>query len=164
MKPKNSEPEAIVRTRQPGAAATCIGRINGMDQGGRILVSYGGGRCNPARLVAGLNRFELATSAYKNREVLLNFAEDDPDQPIVVALLADPVEELICLSPEQARPEELKVDGQTLVIQADREIVLKCGQSSLLLRRDGKIVLKGVEIVSRARKSNKIKGAYVEVN
>ncbi len=164
MKTKPNPQATTEQFRQPNTLDPCIGRIAGLDDCGRILVDYGQGRCNPARLVAGLNRFELSTSANKEREVLLNFANGDADRPIIVALMADPLDDLVCLTPDQAQAQDLKVDDETVLIEAHKEIVLKCGQSSILMRKDGKIVLKGIEIVSRAKAANKVKGASVHIN
>ena len=150
--------------RRTGSAAPSIGRIAGMDDDGRILVRYHQGRCNPARLVAGLNRFELAGRGCRDREVLLNFINGDLSRPVIVSLMADPLDELVLLAPDQARPDALRADDQIVTIEADREILLKCGQSSILMRKDGKIVIKGEQIVSRAMQTNKIKGACVQVN
>ena len=49
-------------------------------------------------------------------------------------------------------------------ITAETKIELRCGRSSLSMSKDGKIVLKGEELVSRARRVNKIKGAAVKIN
>jgi hypothetical protein len=56
------------------------------------------------------------------------------------------------------------MDGFRIVLRADREIVLECGESSLILQRDGRVVLRGVEVVSRASRTNKIRGACVKIN
>jgi hypothetical protein len=62
------------------------------------------------------------------------------------------------------RPSEAILDGQRIVFDAQNEIVLRCGKSSLTLRKDGKVVVRGTEIVSRASRTNKIKGAAVQIN
>ena len=51
-----------------------------------------------------------------------------------------------------------------LVFEADKEIQLRCGSSSLVLRMDGKVQLRGTDIVSRASRGNKVRGATVEIN
>lgn len=59
---------------------------------------------------------------------------------------------------------DARIDGQAIKLTAEREIVLECGKSTLLLRADGTIVLKGVKITSRASRSNKLRGASVNIN
>lgn len=56
------------------------------------------------------------------------------------------------------------VDGETLLLSADRNIELRCGSASILLTKDGKITIKGARIMSRAAGANKIKGASVQIN
>jgi hypothetical protein len=61
----------------------------------------------------------------------------------------------------------IEADGlpiKTLVIEAQHELVLRCGKSSLTLTREGKIIVKGVKIVSRASQRNSIKGAQIDLN
>jgi hypothetical protein len=55
-------------------------------------------------------------------------------------------------------------DCYELRFDAKERIELRCGTSSITLQRNGKIILKGVEILSRAAKQNKIKGAVVRIN
>jgi hypothetical protein len=58
----------------------------------------------------------------------------------------------------------VQVDKRTLDLEAADEIRLTCGKSSLVLRSDGTVVVRGVRIVSRASESNKIKGSTVSIN
>lgn len=59
---------------------------------------------------------------------------------------------------------EVVVDGETLQIVAERQIELRCGKASLLLRADGRVVLSGTYVVSTSRGPNKIKGATIALN
>lgn len=59
---------------------------------------------------------------------------------------------------------DARVDGRRVVLHADDEILLECGASSILLRKDGKIIVKGAQIVSRASGRHKIRGASVQIN
>ena len=56
------------------------------------------------------------------------------------------------------------VDGQRTVIEAQQEVVLKCGDASITLTRAGKIMLKGHYILSQSSGYNKIKGAAIDIN
>ena len=64
---------------------------------------------------------------------------------------------------EDARP-EIRVDDDRLVIEAKREIVIRCGESSITLTRSGKILIRGRHIVSRSSGANLIRGATIEMN
>ena len=49
-------------------------------------------------------------------------------------------------------------------INAEERIELRCGESSITMDKEGQVVVKGVKIVSRAKKANKIKGGTVLIN
>ena len=49
-------------------------------------------------------------------------------------------------------------------LSAARSIQLRCGLSTLTLRADGTVVLRGVHVTSRASGVNKVKGAAVRIN
>jgi hypothetical protein len=51
-----------------------------------------------------------------------------------------------------------------VVLTAEREMVLRCGEASITLTRAGKVIIKGAYIVSRSTGYNKIKGAAVDIN
>jgi hypothetical protein len=61
-------------------------------------------------------------------------------------------------------PVAARIDGQTLVFSAEKEIVLQCGQASLTLTRAGKILLRGTYLLSRSSGVNRIKGGSVQIN
>ena len=46
----------------------------------------------------------------------------------------------------------------------EKEIVLECGEGSITIRKDGKIVIKGTHLLSRAAGVNRIKGGQVNIN
>lgn len=54
--------------------------------------------------------------------------------------------------------------SDSLVIEANKSLTLQCGEGSITLRRDGRILIKGKEIVSRAEETNRIRGASVTIN
>lgn len=49
-------------------------------------------------------------------------------------------------------------------IEAQQELVLECGEASLTLREDGRVTLKGVDVTSHARRTQKIRGGTVHIN
>lgn len=49
-------------------------------------------------------------------------------------------------------------------ITAQQELVLECGTTSLTLHQDGRVVIKGTDIVSHARRTQKIRGGTVHIN
>ncbi|MEM6994657.1 MAG: hypothetical protein AAF721_29345 [Myxococcota bacterium] len=53
---------------------------------------------------------------------------------------------------------------ETVRIEAGRELHLVCGRGSISIRADGKVVIRGLDVLSAASGLNRIKGAAVEVN
>jgi hypothetical protein len=114
----------------------------------------------PARTLVTLSENEARDAI--GSAVLLAFEDSDPNRPIVVGLIRD------CLigRPDNSNSpsREVLVDGKRVVIHADQELLLRCGESSLSLDKAGRIVLRGANVVSRAAQTNKIKGASVHIN
>ena len=51
-----------------------------------------------------------------------------------------------------------------LVIEARENLTFKCGEGSITLRADGKILIRGKDLVSRAQRLNRIQGGAVAIN
>lgn len=69
-------------------------------------------------------------------------------------------------SPQGISPRamEFEIDGRTFTVNATDSIALRCGAASITLHHDGRIVLRGVHIVSHASGVNRIRGGSVELN
>src|SRR5262245_19211651 len=59
---------------------------------------------------------------------------------------------------------EAVVDGRRVVVEAQDEIVLRCGEASVTLRRNGRIVVRGTYVETRSKGVNRIKGGTVQIN
>ena len=83
------------------------------------------------------------------------FLEDgDPLRPVLMGLVHAAL-------PAQGT---LVLEMDRIVLQGHSEVQLRCGQASVTMRADGKVVIKGSELVSRASATNKIRGATVQIN
>jgi hypothetical protein len=49
-------------------------------------------------------------------------------------------------------------------VEAGEELVLKCGPSSLTLTSEGKVLLKGIDVTTKAQRTHRIKGGSVHIN
>jgi len=59
---------------------------------------------------------------------------------------------------------EAVVDGRRVVIEAADEIVIRCGKSSITLRRNGRVVIRGSYVETDSEGVNRIKGGAVKIN
>ncbi len=141
----------------------CVGEIVGITKDGKVAVDYPGNKLGflNARLIKG-----AIDSQAENTVVLLVFEGGNPAEPIIIGCLGDMVdldsqeEPVVSLN----RPQEALLDGKKVTLNATEEIVLSCGKSSITLTKDGKVVVKGKRVISRASESNKIKGSSISLN
>ncbi|QTA85815.1 hypothetical protein [Desulfonema magnum] len=62
------------------------------------------------------------------------------------------------------KAQDVKINDKRIIIEADDEIRLKCGEGMILINKQGKIIVRGTSLLSRAKGMNKIKGAGVSIN
>lgn len=65
--------------------------------------------------------------------------------------------------PRASAPQKKEIPEE-LILEARQGLTLKCGEGSITLREDGKILIKGKDLVSRAKRVNRIKGGSVAIN
>lgn len=160
------------RGARAGAPAIPAERIEGARVG--VVVSASPPRVEvpgigpvEARLAAAVDDAALARAAADRQEAVLLFDGGDPRRPVLVALLrsATPHLDAVLAGPLPAGPERVaRLDGKRVVLEGRDEVVLTCGRASLTLRRDGRIVLRGVNVVSEAAEVQKIRGGKVQIN
>lgn len=51
-----------------------------------------------------------------------------------------------------------------MTIEGQQEVILRCGEASLTLRRNGKVIIKGTTLETSASGTHRIKGGSVEIN
>ena len=148
--------EAVNLLAQP-----VIGQLTASENPGEILVICEGHEPRPAQLLSGINRSELINKTATGQRVLVVFIKGNPDEPVIVGMMENLLEELVFM---EKSPVDALVDGERVMIRAEKEIALICGEGSITITRDGRIVVKGRDIISRASQLNKIKGSSVELN
>jgi len=57
-----------------------------------------------------------------------------------------------------------RIEDEVVHIKADKGLVIECGTGSITITQDGKVQIKGKELLSRARGMSRIKGAGVNIN
>jgi hypothetical protein len=68
------------------------------------------------------------------------------------------------LGPYRPPEAEEPPDTDRVVVEAGKELVLKCGEASVTLDDHGRILIKGTDVVSRAKRNQRIKGGSVQIN
>jgi hypothetical protein len=63
---------------------------------------------------------------------------------------------------ESGSSAEPKVED--ILLEAGKSITLRVGDGSITIRADGKILIKGKDLVSHAQRTNRIKGGSVAIN
>jgi hypothetical protein len=138
-----------------GRDAAVIGVFKGWSPDGEPLVMTADGERAglPARSTVTL------TDEQVGQEVLIVFDAADVTRPIVVGV----IQPRRTAGPP-SRPLDVVVDGERVTIEAQKEVVIRCGEASITLTRAGKVLIRGKYVLSRSSGSNRIKGASVEVN
>lgn len=161
----------IRRVRRQGVferpLAPCLGRIVEVSADHELVVDYPSNPHGPLVAVAVLDAIELGRQRESlcGETVLLEFENQCSDRPIVLGLARSKLlPEGGVLTRNSAAERSVEIDGRCIALEAKNELVLRCGESSITLRADGRIVIKGGEIISRASRSNRVRGATVSIN
>jgi hypothetical protein len=125
-----------------------------------------------ARLAVPLTRARLDKVIASRQGAVITL--DASRRPIVIGLLERVVPEQPAVAPEQhSAPEqapqapqvlEADVDGKRVRIVGGDEIVLECGNASITLRRNGRVIIRGTYVETDSTGTNRIKGAAVRIN
>ncbi|HTV01232.1 MAG TPA: DUF6484 domain-containing protein, partial [Luteitalea sp.] len=94
------------------------------------------------------------------QSVVLMFEQQDPARPIILGLVRNNDASAL----QRADGVQVEADGQRLVVTAERGLVLRCGKASITLSPDGKVAVRGTQIVHHATGLNRIRGAAVQIN
>jgi hypothetical protein len=93
------------------------------------------------------------------KEAILLFEDGDPARPLLVGLVQLPAEHV-----NSSAGCELTVDRKRLVLTAQEEVTIRCGEASITLTRAGKVLIKGSYLLSKSTGPNRVKGGSVQLN
>lgn len=145
-------------------AGVVIGVIVKMDDAG-IFVDYPG---NPAGCALSARSITRIGTLDAGHEVVLLFEEGRPEKPIIVGCLQEAGVQQSTLLDQMLgnvqRPLDVKLDGETMTLAAEKEVVIRCGKASITLTRAGKVLIRGTYVLSRSSGANRIKGGSVQIN
>ena len=163
------------RTRGP-LLYPSVGRLCGWDEARGPIVDFpeSPGEPLPARSTVELDADSVRAALAAGRAVLLSFEGGRPERPIITGLLQPSPADQPDAEPDASEQSELtldpsaqletRVDGRRVELEAADEIVLRCGKASIVLRRNGRVVIRGTYVETRSRGVNRIKGGSVEIN
>ncbi|HTR78857.1 MAG TPA: DUF6484 domain-containing protein [Gemmatimonadaceae bacterium] len=140
-----------------------VGKVLGVDAEGP-RVDYAD---NPHGPLVARTTVPLSLLAQpEGSEVLLAFEAERSDAPVIVGILQPTPTEAPGAAAEVVAKKDLhaRVDGKRITITAVDEIELVCGEASITLRRNGRVVIRGAHVESRSRGVNRVKGGSVQIN
>ena len=161
----------------PLPAQPCLGQIVALDTDGRPRVSFPGApeRAPVARLIGEVPPEQLEAAIRDRRPVLIAFLDGRAETPVIMSLSS--MQDLPgSVPPAEPAPEterefvpaerlSIEVDGQARdVIEAEHELVLRCGDAAIVLKADGSVRITGRDITSWARRRQRIRGGSVAIN
>jgi hypothetical protein len=148
--PDDGTPESVSVGSAVRTATVITATLIGFDPDSGFLVLLPGEQETvPALSAVALSERDIGCS------VLLTVGLRQDDFPVITGRRAG--------GREPSAP-RTRSGGDRLVLQATREIELRCGDSSIVLTRAGKVLVKGNFVLTHARGINRIRGACVQIN
>lgn len=139
----------VVTSAKPGVL---FGRVSALLDDA-VLVSCGEGAqlvaCDLLDLEAG-----QPDALAEGERVLVVVPEGGGGRGVVLGRVASP-------AALAARPKETP---EEIVLEAKKGLTLRVGEGSVTLREDGKVLIRGKDLVSHARRLNRIRGGSVSIN
>ena len=173
---KPGEPRGSTLPPAPGVE---LARLAAPASDGTLHARFGDGPAVPVRVVVGLDPASLTEGA---SALAVRVAGEDA--PVVIGVVTTPnVERLarrVDFEPPPAPapppavgegtlggadgPLHVVADGRRVTVEAADELVLRCGEASLTLRADGKVVVRGTHILSHSTGPHRLKGGSFSIN
>jgi Domain of unknown function (DUF6484) len=132
-----------------------IGVLLGFVDESRPLVAFPG---NPGEAAIEAKTIGAVSATDIGHEVALLFEDGDLARPLVIGRIKK------AGAAVGAPAVAAEVDGESLVLDAKNEIVLRCGKASITLTRAGKVIIRGEFVLSHSSGVNRIRGGSVQIN
>ncbi len=165
----------VLEQVRAGSMALARAAVSRIDSAGRVFLAASDDdgaeiACDVLEVSAGRDRAIAVGQA-----VLVAWANGSPLRPILLG----PIAERLTPAPErgEARPADQaagptapgegsveRIEGRKIHVSASEELVLECGPAEIRITADGKIVIRGEHVLSRARGTHRIKGGSVAIN
>lgn len=135
-----------------------IGLLLSINEIGQPIIAFPG---NPIEAAVPARSTTQLTMEDVGKEVALLFEGGDLHKPLIIGKIQHATNNHPKRKSNQRTAE---LDGETIVLSADKEIVLKCGKSSITLTQAGKVLINGEYLSSRSTGVNRIKGGSIQLN
>ncbi|WP_156371916.1 DUF6484 domain-containing protein [Acidovorax sp. Leaf78] len=146
------------------AEGIAIGYLSGVDpQTREILVDI---PSLQLQAVAAVSMVQLEAH-HVGHAVALGFEGADAYRPIVLGLMmhGTPAQQYQTQAGQfDAAGMQITHNGHRVVVQAQSELELRCGEAVILLCEDGSIQIRGTYVTTHASASNRIRGGSVQIN
>lgn len=136
------------------SGAVLLGRYTGVDAHGAPLVCYPGGPARPVPAQTLVPPTDLSPQGW----VALTLPRGS-QTPLILGQVRTGAR-----TNERGVPLAVVVEGDEIVLQADRKLTLRCGAATLTLTADGQVLTRGAYITSHASGTQRIRGAAVRIN
>lgn len=160
----------VVVPREPADAAPDVPGVGGFLRG-RVVAVGGGGVVLVDVPSRGPNSPLFAWSIVPveaedvGREVVMGLEGGDPPRPVILGFVWVP-------GPAKPRRRSRKAaknlvvesGSDRLVISSEQELELRCGEASIILTREGKVLIRGTYLSSQSSGVNRVKGGSVHLN
>lgn len=158
---------------------TLIGWVAGPGRQGTVQVDFEGNRHGPleARLTIAVEGATLKRAVEQRQGAVLCFERGEPSRPIVLGLLQTTSETPLLdelLQPEspgaaEDEAPELIANGKRVSLAGllggnTDELELRCGKASLVLRRNGQVLLRGDNVQVDAGQVLRLRGGKTQIN
>ena len=156
-------PTATAARVQPQRFQSTLGRLALIDALGRPVVCWPNsdgtdGQARWAHSTVEVSRGMIGAA------VVVAFLDGDPERPVMTGVLQTPHPSLAAAVPAPRKPDKREFDANELVFSARSQITLRCGKSSIVLTKTGRVELRGDNLLSRASSSNRIRGGVIQLN
>lgn len=135
------------------AARMCRAEVLEITESGTIVVSVEGDDPQPVRCDV-LVTADTAPPVLVPGDRVLAWLPSDAGHAIVLGRIG----------PSRGLTPEPGAVPDTLTIEAKHSLTIRVGDGSITIREDGKILIRGKDLVSHAQRTNRIKGAAVAIN
>lgn len=143
-----------------------IGKVVSINETGQACVVFTGSD-KPINALSTI----CLTEHHIDRKVALLFTNGNIESPVIMGVIHNPLDDLIDrfnnkekLLNIKKEHDDVLIEGKKITFESENEIILKCGESSIILMKSGKILIKGKYILNRSTGVNRILGGSVQVN